>query len=241
MKNGESNCLCDLYKTNLSINFENNYSVLIDNIYYNRISSDKIKILKERKTNSTFYLIPSIDNTILFYVSQVNYNLYNLLIDTNRNIYEEFLEFQPNTQKEIFEFSKSSYRDISYIPQTYKKSLKTIYIPSFKINTHLFSYNLKGINENVILTEKETNMKSNLTSIDEFLNIQFKPDKNINNSFTAIPVEGGMSDVIINDSFIIGIFDNDIINNNKLPLLQFLYVTKDNFLTKTNYSTEDEN
>ena len=40
---------------------------------------------------------------------------------------------------------------------------------------------------------------------------------------------------MIQDSFIIGIFDNDIINNSKLPLLQFLYITKDNFLTKNNY------
>ena len=32
-----------------------------------------------------------------------------------------------------------------------------------------------------------------------------------------------------------GIFANDIIDNDKLPLLQFLYVTKDNFITKENF------
>ena len=241
MKNEECNCLCDFYKTDLSINFESNYSILIDNIYYNRISSDKIKILKEKKTNSKFFLIPSNDNTVLFYFAQINKNLHELLIDTNKNIYEEFLEFQPSTQKEIFDFSMTSYRDISYIPQTFKKSSKTIYIPTFKINTHLFSYDFKDINKKVKLSDIETNNKCHLASVDEFLNIEFKPDENINNCFSVIPVEGRMNDIIIKDSFIIGIFDNDIINNKKLPLMQFLYISKDNFLTKSNYNSEGEN
>ena len=58
--------------------------------------------------------------------------------------------------------------------------------------------------------------------------------ENIENSFSVIPVENRKKSVIIKDSFIMGIFDNDIINNNKLPLLQFLYVTKDNFIKKDN-------
>ena len=82
----------------------------------------------------------------------------------------------------------------------------------------------------------DSNTQSYLTSVDEFLNIEFKPDDNIENSFSVVPVEGGGSDFIILDSYIIGIFDNDIINNEKLPLLQFLYITKDNFLTKDNYN-----
>ena len=45
-----------------------------------------------------------------------------------------------------------------------------------------------------------------------------------------------LSITVIKDSFIMGIFDNYIINGNKLPLLQFLYVTKDKFLTKSNYN-----
>ena len=71
----------------ISINFESIYSILIDDIYYNKISSDKIKILKEKKTNSLFFLIPSNDNTVLFYISEVNRKLKELLIDNNKNIY----------------------------------------------------------------------------------------------------------------------------------------------------------
>ena len=230
----ELKCFCDLCQTNLSINFETNYSILIDEIYYNRISSDKIKVLKEKRTKSTFFLIPSNDNTTFFYVTQVNKKLKELLMDNEINIYEKFLEFQPSTQKELFDFSVTSYRDITYIPQTFKKAAKTIYIPAFSINSHLFSYNFKDIGKNISMTDQETNTKSFLTSVDEFLNIEFLPDNNLKNSFTVVPVEGGTSDFIIKDSFIIGIFDNDIINNEKLPLLQFLYVTKDHFIWKKN-------
>ena len=228
-------CLCDLYQTYLSTNFENNYSIVIDDIYYNRISSDKIKILTEKRTNSIFFLIPSNDNMTFFYITELNKRLKGLLIDNSKNIYEQFLLFQPSTQKELFEFSISSYRDITYIPQTYKQSSKSIYIPSFLIKTHLFSYNFKNVEKNVKMTDIVKDIPSYLTSVDEFLNIKFKPDENIENSFSVIPIEGGKTDFIIREDFIIGIFDNEIINNEKLPLLQFLYVTKDHFLTKKNY------
>ena len=236
----ELNCVCDLFQTNLSCNFESNYSILIDGIYYNRISSDKIKILTEKRTKSTFFLIPSNDNTTFFYITKLNRRLKEMLMDNQTNIYDKFLEFQPSTQKELFEFSISSYRDITYIPQVVKKSSKTIYIPSFEINTHLFSYNFKDVEKNVKMTDIETNTPSYLTSVDEFLNIEFKYDENIENSFSVVPAEGGKTDFIIREDFIIGIFDNDIINNEKLPLLQFLYVTKDNFLTKNNYNPDQE-
>ena len=231
----EITCISDLYQINLSLNFETNYSILIDNIYYNKISSEKIKILKEKKTNSTFFLIPSNDNTTFFYISELNKKLKEFLIDTKQNVYEKFLEFQPSTQKELYEFSTSSYRDITYIPQVIKKSYKTIYIPTFSVKTHLFSYNFKDVEKNVEMSDEESGTASHITSVDEFINIEFKPDKNIDKSFTIVPVEGGKTDFIIKESFIVGIFDNDIINDEKLPLLQFLYITEDHFIKKDNY------
>jgi hypothetical protein len=226
--------LCDLYKKNISVNFESIYSILIDDIYYNKISSDKIKIFKEKKTNSLFFLIPSNDNTVLFYISEVNKKLKELLINNNKNIYEQFLEFQPSIQKEILEFSISSFRDITYIPQAMKSSFKTIYIPTFSIDTHLFSYKFKDIEKkiNISKANSDYNISLSLTSIDEYLNVKFIADDNIENSFTILPVEDTKNNIIIKNSLIIGIFDNDIINNDKLPLLQFLYVTKDHFITK---------
>ena len=227
--------LSDVQKRNISINFESNYSILIDDIYYNRISSDKIKILKETKTNSTFFLIPSIDNTVFFYISEINQQLKDLLIDNQKNIYEQFLEFQSSTQKELYNFSVSSTRDIAYIPQNLKAEQKVIYIPTFIIKTHLYSYYLNKINNNMTINRKDSNEKLFINSVDEYINIEFKPDDNIKNSFSIVPFEDKIKSVIIKDSFIIGIFANDIMNNVKLPLLQFLYVTKDNFLKNDNF------
>ena len=227
------NCLPNLLKTNLFINFENNFSFIWEeNYYYNRIDSDKIQLFEEEKTGSRFFLVPSKDNNILFYICEVNQRLKNLLFDGNENVYEKFLEFQPSAQKKIFEFSLKSVRDVTYIPVTPRNEFKKICIPCFSFKTHLFAYDYKGINKDVKLVEKETEMPINLTSVDEFINIEFKPDHDINNSFTSIEAY----DLFIKDSFIIGIFDNDIINGQKLPLMQFLYITKDKFLTKSNYN-----
>ena len=227
------NCLPDSSITNLFINFETNYSAFIGDIYYNRISSDKIQILEEEKTGTSFYLIPSKDNNTLFYISQMNNKLREYLLDDTKNVYEKFLQFQPSTQKQISEYSKKSYRDVSYIPISSKDSFKTIYIPCFAFKTHLFAYDFKDIDKSMKLDEIDNNKEThlNITSVDEFINVEFKPDCNINDSFSTIEPH----DLIIDNSFIMGIFDNDIINNEKLPLLQFLYVTKEYFLTKSNY------
>ena len=234
-KNHNINIISDLQKKYISINFESIYSIIIDDIYYNRIASNKIKILKETKSNSLFFLIPSTDNTVLFYISEVNHKLKELLLDSQNNIYEQFLEFQPSTQKELFNFSMSSFRDISYIPQKLKTEQKIIYIPTFTINTHLYSFDILEINESLKISSLDNNEEFKLNTADEYINVEFKPDDNINNSFSELPVEDKRTNIIIKDSFVIGIFANDIINNDKLPLMQFLYITKDHFLTKNKY------
>ena len=123
-----------------------------------------------------------------------------------------------------------SFRDVSYLPKTPRNSYKTLYIPCFNIKTHLFSYDFNDINKNMKMKEAETNIPLKLSSVEEFINVEFNPYKNIHNSFSTVEDY----DYIIKNSFIMGIFDNDIINNTKLPLLQFLYVTKEHFLTKNN-------
>ena len=51
----EIKCLYDFYQIKLSLNFETNYSILIDDIYYNKISTEKIKILKEKKNKFNIF------------------------------------------------------------------------------------------------------------------------------------------------------------------------------------------
>ena len=222
----------DFQKKTISINFGSNCSILIDNIYYNRISSDKIKALKETNTNSMYFIIPSTDNSVLFYIRQVNEKLSELLANNEKNIYEQFLEFEPDMQKELLEFSTNTNVEDGTNKLDYKQ--KIIYIPSFKIETHLYSYDIKNIIQNITISNKENNEKLYLSSVDEYMNIELKIDDNIKNCFSFNLSEDKNSNMIIKDHFIIGIFSNKIINNERLPLIQFLHVKKEDFLPKKN-------
>ena len=219
MQNNNKNIICNIQKKNISINFETNYSILLDDIYYNRISTDKIKILKENKTNSLFYLIPSKDNTVLFYIGEINDEL-KKFFENDKNVYEQFLEFHPS----------SNQKDV-----TSELKQNVIYIPSFMIQAHLFTNNFNEINKENNISFKNKDEKLYINSFDEYVNIEFRPDENINNSFSVDSIEDQKTNAIMKNDFIIGIFGNDIINDDKLPLIQFLYVNKDNFLTKQNY------
>ena len=219
----------DFQKKTISINFESNFSILIDDVYYNRISSDKIKTLKETNTNSMYFIIPSTDNTVLFYIRQVNEKISELLANNEKNIYEQFLEIEPNMQKELLEFTTNT-----NLEERTNSEQKIIYIPSFKIQTHLYSFDIKSIIQNIAISNKENNEKLYLSSFDEYLNIELKIDDNIKNSFSFNLSEDNNSNMIIKDQFIIGIFANKIINNERLPLMQFIHVKKEDFLPKKN-------
>ena len=219
----------DFQKKTISINFESNFSILIDDVYYNRISSDKIKTLKETTTDSMYFIIPSIDNTVLFYIRQVNEKISELLANNEKNIYEQFLEIEPNMQKELLEFTTNT-----NLEERTNSEQKIIYIPSFKIQTHLYSFDIKSIIQNIAISNKENNEKLYLSAFDEYLNIELKIDDNIKNSFSFNLSEDNNSNMIIKDQFIIGIFANKIINNERLPLMQFIHVKKEDFLPKKN-------
>ena len=224
IKNNAQSLKADFQKKTISINFGSNCSILIDDIYYNRISSNKIKALKETSNDSLYFIIPSTDNTVLFYIRQVNEKLSELLANNEKNIYEQFLEFDPDMQKELLKFDS----------QSQNSEQKMIYIPSFKKETHLYSYDIKNIIQNITISNKETNEKLYLSSVDEYINIEFKPDDNIKNCFSFKFSEDNNSNMIIKDQFIIGIFANKKIKNERLPLIQFLHVKKEDFLPKKN-------
>ena len=104
---------------------------------------------------------------------------------------------------------------------------KVIYIPSFKIDSHLFSFNVKDIKEKGTLTEIETNKEKNLGSIDECFTLSFEGDENLKDSFSIIPVEDKKLNMVIRESFLFGIFNINIIENSPL---QLYYVTKDHWV-----------
>ena len=227
----------DFQKKTISINFGSSCSILIDDFYYNRISSDKIKAIKEKNSDSMYFIIPSTDNTVLFYIRQVNEKVSELLANNEKNIYEQFLEFEPDIKKELLDFStninaNSEDGTNKLDSQVQNSEQKIIYIPSFKIQTHLYSYDIKNLIQNITISNKENNEKLYLCSVDEYMNIELKIDDNIKNCFSFNISEDKNSNMIIKDQFIIGIFANKIINNERLPLMQFFHVKKEDFIPK---------
>ena len=208
-----------LYKINLNINFENCYSIIINDIYYNKIMSEQMKLFKTKKTNSVFFLIPSKDSSYIFCICEIIPELKNLLINNN-NIYQTFLDFYSNS---ILNFA------------LLERTKKSVYIPSFVLKKNLSTNNLKDIENNIKIYDNEKTKKPLYISfVNEFLNVEFNHDSNIKNNFVDnnnIYNDG----YLIKNEFIFAIFKNDIINKeNKLNLIQVLYVEKDNFRIKNN-------
>ena len=205
-----------IHKINLNLNFENCYSVILNEIYYNKLSTEKMKIFQEDKTKTIFYLIPSQDSSFSFNICEINQELKNLLFNNNshQNIYEIFLDLNTNSKINILE-----------------KNPKSLYIPSFILNKHLYSDDFENMESNIKISDIEPKSPLYLSSLNEFINVEFKPDINIKNNFIDNELNKGY---VIKDEFIIGIFNNDLIKDNKFTLVQLLHIKKENFITKNN-------
>ena len=209
-----------LYKINLGLNFEECYTVILDDIYYNKISSKQMKVYQDEKTNSIFYFIPAYDSPFAFNICEINSELKSLLLNDNddKNIHEKFLDFNMNSKPTILEKTKNN-----------------LYIPAFILIKHFLSKNLDEINNNIKISDETTKSPLYLSSVNEFINVEFKPDLNIKNNFLDKNNNINDDGYIIKNEFIISIFRNEINNENKLSLIQMIFVEKDNFLTKSNY------
>ena len=208
------------YNFNININFDNYYSLLINDIYYNKIQNNDMKIYKEEKTNSIFYLIPVNEPNITLNICELNPELKKILInnDDKKNIYEKFLDFNTNSKIELIETND-----------------KNLYIPAFKLNKKYNLNNFEEIEKNIKIIDNKTKEPLYLSELNEFINVEFIPDINIKNNFFDNDNKKNLNVFIIKNDFIISIFSNDIVNDNKLNLIQVLYVTKDDFLNKINY------
>ena len=202
-----------LYKLNLFINLENCYSLLINNIYYNKISSEQMQIYQIEKTNSIFYFIPTKDSSFILNICEINPELKNLIENNNiKDIYQTFIDFNSNSNKKL------------------QQEKKCLYIPSFVLKKHINSKNLEDINKNIKILDEKTKEPLYISSVNEFINVEFNYDFNIKNNFIENENNLYNDGYMIKNEFIIGIFRNDYINKeNKLNLVQILYVEKDNF------------
>ena len=210
------------FSMNLNLSTTTNYCLEYENYYYNRISSKNIDIFRDPETRNYFYLIPTLTKTTFILICQLSKSLKQDLLDGHKNIYQAFMEYHPRLTNQLLKFSS-----IGLGMQQIKNEEKTIYIPSFKIDTHLFSESPSDINKKGNITNNKTGAFGCVGSIDEYFKMSFEVDKNISNGFTIIPAEDGKMEVIIKDSFLFAVFNTNIISSTPL---QLFYVTKDHWI-----------
>ena len=206
----------------INLSTHTNFCLNFENYIYNRISSKKIEVLRDPESRNYFYLIPTNNENIFIFISQIGEKLKEHLFDKNKNLYKALSELHPKLTNQLVQFS--SLNLTQYDQQNIEK---VIYIPSFKIDSHLFSFSVKDIKEKGKLVEMETKKEEKLGSIDECFKLSFEGDENIKDCFSIIPVEDKKLNMIIRESFLFGIFNIGIIENSPL---QLYYVTKDHWI-----------
>ena len=210
------------FSMNLNLSTTTNYCLEYEDYYYNRISSKNIDIFRDPETKNYFYLVPTRTESTFILLCQLSTSLKQDLLDGHKNLYQAFMEYHPRLTNQLLKFSS-----IGLAIQQIKQEEKVIYIPSFKIDTHLFSESINDINKMGNLTNNKTGSSGCVGSIDEYFRMCFEVDKNINNGFTIVPADDGKIEVIIKDSFLFAVFNTNIISSTPL---QLFYVTKDHWI-----------
>ena len=199
---------CDLISMILNLKLKNAITIKFNDYLYNRIE-EKINIFKI--DNSKFYIIPTNDITNRIIIGELTKELKDKLINNNKNIYEIFNSFN-------FNINEESEDNISN---------KIIYIPSFIIESNLMTGCLHSVGKNISILNQDNKLLY-IDSIDEIFKIKWNFDFDFKNSYLFIPNENN-GEIIINDSFIFGICNLNILSNYQIPVIQLFYVTKENW------------
>ena len=181
-------------------------SIKLNKIYYNRIE-DKLEILYDGSSNSKIYLIPTFDKETKIIIAELTKNLKKKIIEKNGNIYENFYDLYDKLE-----------------PDKENNSMKTLYIPSFSIESRLCSSHIINIENNINILDKKNNNSLYINSVDEFFQIDWYFEMNLNNNFQIKPNE---NDIIIKDMFLFGVFNEKIWDINRIPATHLYIITKD--------------
>ena len=181
-------------------------SIKLNKIYYNRIE-DKLEILYDQSSNSKIYLIPTYDEETKIIIAELNKNLKKKIIEKSGNIYENFYDL----------FDK-------LVPDKENNTTKTLYIPSFSIESRLGSSHIINIENNINILDNKNSNSLYINSVDEFFEIEWYFEMNLNNNF---PISTNKNDIIIKDMFLFGVFNEKLWDINRLPATLLYIITKD--------------
>jgi len=194
---------CDIITYKLIYSLPNLMSIKYHKTYYNRINND-LEIIYNKIHQNNIYLIPTNNSNIYLIIVEINKEFNEQIIQKNNNIYES-----------IYTILKDNYNDK-------KKLNKNIYIPSFNINRHLKQEGLNEINSKIKIT-KNSGSNIYISILNEFYNINFNNDKNIENNFK---VQKNKDDIIIKDSFLFGIYYKKLHDTNNIPIVGLYMITQ---------------
>ena len=201
---------CEIFKINYEKNIENCFSVIINNFYYSRISSNNINIFK--MNGKKMFLIPLKDFKTFLLIYEIKNN-----DDIEGNIYEFFNDY----------FIKYQNGNNSQNDQSDKNN--NIYLPVFsfkqKLNTNFINDVIK---EDFDIIDNKSKKKIYINSIDEVTKINLGMDGNFDDNF-QFNFEENDENIIIRDDFYLGVFNADMLSELQLPMLQIVKIRKENW------------
>ena len=109
-----------------------------------------------------------------------------------------------------------------------KENKKLLWIPSFNIDTNLFSSKLNISND--IKIKNEDNNDMNIGEFNDYFKINYLPDKHQDKNI-KLNINGD-ENMIIKDKFIFGIYHKEFMEKLDIPLISLVNITSDNFIRK---------
>ena len=193
-------------------------SLKIENYYYNGIEINiKKNLIKESKYMNNLYFIPTINKNIYIILYQYNEKFEKDLYNKKDNIYTQFISLFKDSIKNLL-LNKNEDSNID--------NKKILWMPSFKIDTNLFSSKLT-VNKNIKIKNEE-NIDMNIQEFNDYLKISYLPDKNKDKNI-QININNN-DDIIIKDKFLFGIYHQDFMEKLDIPIISLINVRNDNFI-----------
>ena len=202
----------------LNIQMNTLMTVKLVNYLYNGITINiKNNIIKDLKYNGNLYCLSCDNKNIFIILYQYNDEFEQNLNQDNNNIYDQFTNlFNINIKKYISEVHNDNDDN----------NKKILWIPSFNIDTNLFSSGLE-INKYINIINND-NVEMKIDEYNEFLKINYLPDDN-NDKNVEMTLKSSDNDIVIKDKFLFGICHKEFLECCDTPVISLVNVTKDNF------------
>ena len=205
----------------LNIQMNTLMTLYLDNYLYNGIDINiKNNLIKDPKYNNNIYLLPTNNQNIFIILYQYNEEFQAFMSQDKENIYNQFTS--------LFKIVIKNYISEAHDDND-TNNKKTLWIPSFNIDTNLFGSEL-DISKNINIKNSEDN-EIKINEFNEFLKICYLPDGN-NDKNIEMNINNSDNDIIIKDKFLFGICHKEFMECCDIPVICLVNVTKENMIYK---------